>query len=237
MSLTFSSYVTALSELTNIASTETFFQDILPDCIDYSEQRCYRELNLLSTVVRDASQALAPGSRNFVLPNAQGNFVVVNRINAITPAGTQPSGGTRNALLPVSLDYLDNVWPSSDATYTGLPTAFAMVTQTSIVVGPWPDQAYTMEVVGTQRPLPLSASNTVTFLSDSLPDLFLAASMVFMSGAMRNFGSQADDAPMAASWQSQYDKLFASAGMEELRKKYQAQAWQNQVTNPLTQRS
>jgi hypothetical protein len=225
MSLSYSTYVTALSTLTNIASTDTAFQAILPDCIDYSEQRIYRELNLLSTVVRDASQALAPGSRNFTLPTAQGTFVVVNRINAVTPAGTQPSSGTRNALLPVSLDYLDNVWPSSDATYTGLPTAFAMVTQTSIVVGPWPDQAYTMEVVGTQRPLPLSASNTVTFLSDSLPDLFLAASMVFMAGYMRNFGSQADDPKMAASWEQQVQTLKASAETEEARKRFMGSAW------------
>ena len=225
MSLNYSSYVTALSTLTNIASTNIDFQNILPDCIDYAEQRCYRELNLLSTVIRDASQALSPGSRNFTLPTSQGTFVVVNRINAVTPAGTAPDGGTRNALLPVSLDYLDNVWASADATYTGLPTAFAMVTQTSIVVGPWPDQAYTMEVVGTQRPTPLSSSNTVTFLSQNLPDLFLAASMVYFSGFMRNFGSQADDPKMAQSWEQQYEFLKASAETEEARKRFMGSAW------------
>ncbi len=223
MSLTYATYVTALTTLTNIPSTNIDFQNILPDCIDYSEQRIYRELNLLATIVRDSSQALSPNNRNFTLPSAQGIFVTVEGINAITPAGTAPDNGTRNPLTPVAIDYLDLVWPS--ATGTGLPTCFAMLTQTAIVVGPWPDQAYTMEVRGTQRPTPLSSSNTVTFLSQNLPDLFLAASMIYMSGYVKNFGAQADDPQMAQSWETQYGKLLASAETEEARKRFQGSAW------------
>ncbi len=223
MSLTYSTYITALSTLTVIPASNADFQNILPDCIDYSEQRIYRELNLLSTVVRDASQSLAQNNRNFVLPTAQGVFVVINGINVITPAGSSPDNGTRNPLMPQARDYLDLVWPSANV--SGLPTGFAMITQTAIVVGPWPDQAYTMEVIGTQRPLPLSQSNPITFLSANLPDLFLAASMVYFSGYMRNFGAQADDPKMAASWQQQYDLLKASADTEEFRKRFQGSAW------------
>lgn len=223
MSLNYTSYVTALSTLTNIPATNTDFLAILPDCIDYAEQRIYRELNLLQTVVRDSSQSLTPGARNFTLPTSQGVFVVVNGINAITPASTDPASGTRNPLTPVSRDYLDMVWPSVSG--SGLPTAFAMITQTSIVVGPWPDQAYAMEVIGTQRPTPLSAVNAQTFLSLYLPDLFLAASMVFMSGYQRNFGAQADDPQQAQSWEMQYKALFASAQTEEMRKMFMGSAW------------
>lgn len=233
MSLTYSTYVTALSTLTVIPSSNTEFTAILPDCIDYAEQRIYRELDLLSTVVRDASQALTPNSRNFTLPTAQGAFVVVNGINAITPAGTAPDGGTRNPLTPVSRDYLDLVWPS--VTGTGLPTAFAMITQTAIVVGPWPDQAYTMEVIGTQRPTPLSSDNPVTFLSNNLPDLFLAASMVFMSGYTKNFGAQADDPKLAQSWENQTQLLMASAETEEAKKRFQGSSWSSLTQSPQAQ--
>lgn len=223
MSLNYSTYVTALSTLLVIPSNNDDFVSILPDCTDYAEQRIYRELNLLATVIRDASQALTPSSRDFVLPTAQGAFVVVNRINAITPAGSTPTNGTRNPLTPMSLDVLDAAWPSN--TGSALPTGFAMVTQTSIVVGPWPDQAYTVEVVGTTRPLPLSSTNPVTFLSANLPDLFLAASMVFMSAYQKNFGSQADDPQMGISWESQYQLLKASADTEEARKRFMGSAW------------
>lgn len=224
MSLTYSTYVTALSTLTTIPSSNPDFTNILPDCIDYAEQRIYRELDLLSTVVRDASQSLTPNSRNFTLPTAQGVFVVTNGINLITPAGTTPDNGTRNPLTPTSLQVLDLISPS--ATVTGLPTKFAMVTQTAIVVGdPWPGSAYVVEVIGTQRPTPLSSTNTVTFLSANLPDLFLSASMIFMAGYMRNFGAQADDPQMGASWESQYEKLKASAETEEARKRFMGSAW------------
>ena len=223
MSLTYSTYVTELSTMLVIPSTNTDFQNILPGCIDYAEQRLYRELNLLATVIRDASQALTPSSRDFTLPTAQGAFIVVNGINAITPAGSTPANGTRNRLVPLSLDTLDTIWPSSVG--SGLPTGFAMVTQTSIVVGPWPDAAYAMEVVGTTRPTPLSATNTVTFLSANLPDLFLAASMVFMSGYSKNFGAQSDDPQMGTSWESQYQLLKASADTEEARKRFMGSAW------------
>ena len=223
MSLTYSTYVTELSTMLVIPSTNTDFQNILPGCIDYAEQRLYRELNLLATVIRDASQALTPSSRDFTLPTAQGAFIVVNGINAITPAGSTPANGTRNRLVPLSLDTLDTIWPSSVG--SGLPTGFAMVTQTSIVVGPWPDAAYTVEVVGTTRPTPLSATNTVTFLSANLPDLLVAASMVWMSGYTHNCGAQADDPQMGLSWEAQYQALKASAATEEARKAFMGSAW------------
>ncbi len=224
--LTYSTYVTALTTLINIPSIDASFQAILPDCIDYAEQRLYRDLNLLATVTRDASQALTPASRNFTYPTANGVFVVTNGLNVITPAGSTPDNGTRTRLVPTSLDVLDMIWPSSVG--SAVPTYFAMVTQTAIVVGPWPDQAYTVEVVGTTRPTPISADNTVTFLSANLPDLLVAASMVFLSGYLRNFGSQADDPQMAVSWEAQYKTLFASANTEELRKRYMGSAWSSQ---------
>lgn len=228
--LTYTTYVSALSTLLVIENTNPDFQIILPDAIDYAEQRILRELDLLSTVVRDATANLTPGDRNFTLPSVQGIFVVVNGINAITPAGSTPGVGTRNPLTPTSLNYLDMVWP--DSTVSGLPSAFAMVTQTSIVVGPWPSDSYTLEVIGTQRPSAISADNPVTFISQNLPDLFLAASMVFMSAFQRNFGAQADDPQQAQSWENQTKLLMASADAEEARKKFMGSAWSSLPQGP-----
>lgn len=228
----YDTYRSALAELMVYAVDDPDFVAILPSVIDYAEQRIYRELDLLDTVVRDTSSSLTPNNRNFTLPQPNGAiFVVVDRINAITPAGATPENGTRNPLVPVSADYLDVVYgtPSSN---TGLPTKFAMLDQDSIIVGPVPDEAYTMEVVGTQRPAPLAEDNQQTFLSQYLPDLFIAASMVFASGFMRNFGAQADDPKMAASWEAQYQTLFKSALVEETRKKFWSNAWTSKSPSP-----
>lgn len=134
-------------------------------------------------------------------------------------------------MIPVSRDYLDAVWGS--ATSAGLPTLYAPITDQQFIIGPWPDQTYTIECIGTIQPAPLSATNTTTFLSLYLPDLLTAAMMIFMSGYQRDFGAQSDDPAQAQSWSGQYDKLFASANVVEMRKKYSAEAWSSLSPTPI----
>lgn len=225
MSLTYNTYVEQIANIMAVKSTTPQFQTMLPGMIDYAEQRIYREIDLLNTVVRDSSASLSAGSRNFNFPvTSNGIFVTVQGINVITPAGTVPDNGTRVALQPISRDYLDTVHNSSTGA-TGVPKFFAMIDQDSIIVAPRPAANYVVEIIGTIRPNALSASNPNTFLTQYLPDLFLAASMVFGSGYQRDFGSQADNPQQAASWEMQYQTLFKSANAEELRKKFSGPGW------------
>lgn len=213
-------------------STDPNFVGILPSCIDYAEQRIYSELDLLDTVTRD-SAPLTTGSRNFTLPQNNGQFVVTNGFNLITPATTtNPDLGTRVQLIPISRDYLDNVGGSPS--FTGTPTNFAMITDQTIVVGPqWPDQNYTIEVIGTIRPTPLSASNTSTYLTTNLPQVWFAATMVFMAGWQQNFGAQADNSGQAMSWETQYKTLSAAINVEEQRKRFASGAWGSLSPTPI----
>lgn len=233
MSLNYSTYVAQLANLMATDSTTPEFQTMLPGCIDYAEQRIYREIDLLSTVVRDTTSVLTPGDRNFTLPTtANGPFVTVQGINIVTPAGSTVDNGKRNALSAVARDYLDMVWNSSAG--AGVPINFAMIDQNNIIVGPWPAAAYSVEVIGTITPNPLSATNTTTFLTLYLPDLFMAASLVFASGYMRDFGAQSDNPAQAASWEAQYQTLFKSANMLELRKKWAGPGWTPLSSIPIT---
>jgi hypothetical protein len=228
---TYATYSAALAEMLVTATTNPEYIAIEPSIIDYAEQRIYRELDLLSTIVRDSSATLSANSRNFTLPSGQGRFVTTQGFNVYTPVSTTT---TRNQLIPTTRDYLDATWPSEAASTTpSVPVNFAMITDQTIIVGPPPDAAYTIEVIGTIRPAPLSATNTVTFLSQYLPDLFFAASMVFGSGYQKNFGAQSDDPRMSASWESQYQLLKESAMVEELRKKWQSTAWSSMSPTPL----
>lgn len=233
MALTYSTYIVALGQLMVVDPADPNFLAILPSCIDYAEQRGYRDLDLLSTVVRDSSANLTANNRTFTLPVSLGRFVVVNGVNVITPVATTTANGTRNQLTPVSRDVVDALWPSeAAASATTCPTQFAMVTDQIIIVGPPPGAAFNVEIVGTIRPTPLSVSNTTTVLSTYTPDLFLAASMIFMSGYQKNFGAQADDPKMSASWESQYTTLLNSATTEEFRKRFQSSAWSSLTTPP-----
>lgn len=220
MSYTYTTYSAALQEMIASQGGDVDFMAILPSCIDYAEQRIYRTLNLLDTVQIDSSVTTVTGQRGYTLPNT---FVVVNQISIITPAGATSATGTRVPLVPISLEALNFIWPGN--VVTAQPSMFAMQDQWNIVLGASPDNNYTLEVTGTFRPAPLSSTTPMTYLSTYLPDLFLAASMIFMSGYMRNFGTQSTDPQMGASWEDQYGKLLASAALEEERKRFWSSSW------------
>ena len=158
--------------------------------------------------------------------------MVVDELNVITPAGTvNPDSGTRNALVPASEEMLNFLWPS--VTGSTVPQYFAMVSQTVAIVAPWPLAAYQVEVVGTIRPEPLSASNVTTILSVYFPDLMISASMVFAAGYQKNYGTGAEDPKMAVSWESHLQVLLQSAQTEEARKKFTGPAWSSKEPAPL----
>jgi hypothetical protein len=148
----------------------------------------------------------------------------VQGVNVITPStATSTLTGTRNPLQPVSKDFL--YFAHGSATNSGTPKYYAMIDDKSFLVGPWPNAAYTLEVVGTQRMTPLAADNTTTFISTYLPDLMTMAAMVYVSGWQRNYGRQSDDPAQAQSFETQYQTLLKGAGVEEARRKFQASGW------------
>lgn len=230
--LTYTTYVTQLAELAVVPATDPDFQTILPSAISYAELRMYRDLDFLSTVT---SIVVAGAASNPVLTFNQGDLVTVQNVNAILPAGqTDPNlaGNTRSPLLPVTKEYLQYAW--NGVTNSAVPQYFAMVDDHTLQVGPWPDTAYNFEVVGTYRPDTLSATNPTTFISQYLPDLFLMASMVYVSGYQRNFTSNvANDPQMPVNYEMQYQTLLKSAMVEEARKKFQSSAWMSMSPTPI----
>lgn len=235
MSLTYAQYVTTLATLTAIEETNPEFLVILPNASEYASNRIQRELDMLVENVRDSTSSTSALDRNFTIPTpADGTFQVITAVNIITPAATAPDSGTRNPCTPSSLEVLDMIYPST--TGAGVPTLFNFFSQasgqTGIIFGPWPDAAYRVEVVGKVIPAPLSATNTTTFLSLYLPELLVAASMVYFAGFMKNYGAQADDKGQAMSWEGQYTQLRESASTWEARKRFSGASWTSKQLEP-----
>lgn len=233
MALNYTTYIQQVAGLLQYTSTESFFQTFINGCIDYAEQRIYREAGFLAETVVDGTAQVSSGVRNFTLPTGLGIYIVVDSINIVTPAGSPSSAGTVTPLLPVSQPYIDTVYPTALSSMTGTPSFFAPVTNTSYLLGPAPDAPYFLQITGMQRPTPLSAANSSTFLTQYCPDLLVAASMVYGSGYQRDFGSQGDDPAKAQSWESQYKTLFQSVMTEEFRRKYESQGWSSNEPNPI----
>lgn len=229
--LNYTTYVSQVSNLMVIPSSDPNFVTMLPGMIDYAEQRVYRELDLLYTQATDTG-AVTASNRNFTLPTNVGTYIIVDQINIITPVTAGTSNGTRSPVKPVALEFINAVYPSAQ-TAKGVPEFYAMYSNTVVTFGPSPDAAYTAEVTGTQRPTPLSSGNSSTILTQYIPDVFLAASMVFGFGYMRDFGGQSDNPQASQSWENQFQLLMKSAVVEQARARFQGEAWTSEGPSPI----
>lgn len=213
-----------------VGSTDEGYETALPNIIDDAEQRVYRDVDLLGTVTRFSSVLLSTASRNVTLPSSV-RIVVLESLNVYTPVGTTT---TRNPLVPTSRDFIDAVFPQEISTASSaVPAYFAMVTDQSVIVAPPSGSPYTLEVVATVRPGPLSSANSSTYLTAYLPDLFMAAAMVYGSAYQKNWGAATDDPRQAMSWEQHYNTLLQSALVEEARKKFMAEGWQSKSPVPI----
>lgn len=214
MSYTYASFKTALATELSVPESDADFVAMLPTFIDDAEQRCYRELDLLSTIVVLTGN-LTANNRYYTIPTGSGHVLSVNSVNVFD------ASSNRNALVATSREVIDVLWPTDTASGASvIPVLFARPDDTRIMVGPPPGSTFSIEIMATIRPSSLSISNTTTYLTLYLSDVFFAAAMVSASGFMRAFGSQSDDPQMAQSWESQFQARMASARSEELKKKY-----------------
>lgn len=229
--MTYSQLNTYLQTILVDQTPSADYTTILPAAIQYAEDRIYREMNFLATRTVNPGSAFTPGSRTFTLPTSPSTILYLEGVAAITPAGVAPNLGTRNALEPVSLDFIDFTWPTESE--TDLPDAWAMRDNATIVVKPTPDQNYSVELTGIFQPMAMSADNETTYIGNIYPDLLVAACMVFLTGYQRDFGAQSDNPQMALSWSAEYDKLFKSAYEEEQRRKGASVGWSPFQATPL----
>ena len=220
----YNAYVQQISTMAVVPVTDTNFQIILPQMISYAELRMQRDLDFLSTQISNSNYSLTAGNNTLTIPTSA--FVVMETFEVIDGSGSSMP------LLAVGKEFIQNVYGTGSS--TGLPQYFAVyggdsattgLTSQNMIVGPIPDLNYAIRLTGTVRSAPLSASNTTTYISTYLPDMFIMASMIYISAFQRNFGRQSDDPQMAQSYESQYQILKDSALLEENRKKFEAAAW------------
>ena len=195
-----------------------------PLVIDRAEQRAYRDLDMLavrSTVISSASVQL---QRLQTIPPPV--FIAVEQINVITPAGVG-SSGYRNALTRVSPAFIELTYPS-DSQFAGLPLYYAMISDTTILMGPPPNLVFNWEIRGPVRPTALSSANSSTPLTTNYPDVFFASAMIEAGMYMRFVEPQ-----MAVTWLQEYEKTKNSALVEEMRKRNMAEGWVDKQPSPI----
>mgnify|MGYP001022740406 CR=1 FL=1 len=214
---TYTTFVQALVAETNIPTTNAAFAAIIPTIIDQAEGMIYREpsLNFLSTVVSDDSGFTTADQQQFTLPR---HFTVLQSVNIV-------DGNERPPLTKVNREVLEFTYPRRVSnSVSDVPAYWAPFTDQIILLAPTPGSTVQLECTGNARPANLSALNPTPWLWTYLGDLAFAAAMMFATGYMRNFGSQADDPKMALSWKAVYDGLLPGAASEEMRRKFEGAA-------------
>jgi len=221
-------------------SDAAFFTNLIPQMLNYAELRIQRDLDLLALETTKTGYTTTIGSKSVQIPID--DFVTIQTIS-------YTSNTTKSPLLPVSKVYIQNVWP--DDSVKGAPVVWAVIggdTGTSgpeyptywvILVGPASDVTYSLVVTGTTRIPTLyqyatqaNAGVNSTFISAYLPDLLIMASMIYLSGAQRDFGRASDDPQMAVSYESQYQTLLEGAKRENYRARWQGAAWSSASQPP-----
>lgn len=213
--MTYQQFLLRFAAMCDNIQSDADFANVIPATIEAAEARCYRDLNLLSAIVRDSSATTSANTRVFTLPTAFGRFVTLQRLNVVTPAGgTMGVNGTRTLLArttPAAVELVGNV---DVVLSSSVPYCFAMLTDQAVILAPTPGATFTVEAIGTIQPTALSSSNTTTFLTLYLPDLFLAASMAEAAPMIPKLQ------PQQATLEGRYAALLGSAQSVETRKRY-----------------
>jgi hypothetical protein len=247
MSMNYVQYLQALVTMAEISDEYgvAAFTTLAPRCIEFAELAMYRDpdLDFLATRVSDATQITQNGVRSVPIPTNitvagfSGTFVVIEGASLILPANNRPYAGTRMPLLRTSRAFLDMVWPTESHVQAPVPyeTYYAVYSEqegppsdpdeadpnipSAILIGPTPNDAFYVEFTGTGRPNPLSITNSTTFLTTYLPDMFLMKSMEFLMLYQRDLGINANIPGSAEYYSSKYQELKVGASAEEARKK------------------
>lgn len=222
-----------------VSGVDAEFTTMLPQVLNYAEERIQRDLDLLSS---QASTTYTLTAGNNLLPIPINDFVTVQTLEVTQTNG--PAVVNATPLLPVSKEFIQNCY--SGLLSAGTPQYFAMVGDNfgdganlfnNVMLGPTPNFAYTVRVTGTislpslyKYAVAGIADTQYTYISANLPDMLLMASMIYISAFQRQFSSTSDDPQMAQTYEKQYQALRLGAISEENRRKFQGSGWSSYST-------
>lgn len=240
--LTYNGYVTQVATMAVVntqtvggivSSTDSAFNTIIPQMLNYAEMRIQRDIDFLQNTSKTNFSILA-GETSVQISNSL--FKTVETVNALDPDTDEVYA----TLLPTTKEFIQNTYPvTSVSSNWGTPKYFYLLGDytsqliNKLFISPQSSIDLSLEVIGSSYMDSLytysqnsgQASTSTTYISTYLPDLLVIASMIYISAYQRNFGRQSDDPAMAQSYEAQYKTLLPSALSEEAKKSFQASAW------------
>jgi len=156
---------------------------LIPDFITLTEARIARDLRLRRQVTSSTLTATA-GTRGITLPTGWLEFENVT-------LATNPE----RQLTYVNIEHLDSKYPQTS--YTGVPAVFS-IEANQILLGPTPDDDYTVNILYYAKFDAFSAASDTNWLLTNHPNIYLF-------GALAEAGTYAQD-ERAQLWEARYQK-------------------------------
>lgn len=198
----YTSFVAALAAKTELdTASDSDFGIYLPTLIDNVERRLYRDLD---PVVARRSQytTLIPGVPLLTGPPDW----LVGRALYVTDRTTQMQSRVEQRDETFLAEYCP------DYSEPGKPKYWAEHKFQIIQMAPAPDRAFEMRMIYTFRPDPISATNTTTWLTTNVPDLFFKAALIEADNYRQNWQAMQANA-------ADYGTLIQPMRREEGRRK------------------
>ena len=214
------------------------FNALIPSMLNYAELRIQKDLDLLASQIVNVGYNVTAGINTLSI--SVNDLQTIQTVSYVNGTATTP-------LLPVSKEFIQNTYTDASSSYWNPPVYFAVYggdavsdgnTSNNLLIAPFPDQAYSLSIVGTQWLGSLYATASTdgsgtTYISTNYPDLLVQASMVYVTMYQRNFGPASNDPQMPGSYEAQYQTLLKSAMELENRKKFRDAAWTSQSQSPV----
>lgn len=215
--MTFSELVTKIRNYTEVDSnvlSDTIIEDFIRD----AEFKIFREVD--ADYAREyATSTLNVSSPYLLLPNATSSSGVTTTRRAVIVRSVMGYDTNQSPTQKVYLEPKDTsfIFEYNSQGDTGFPKYYAMWKETSIIMAPTPDAAYTVQLSYVYTPDHLSATNTTTYLSENVPELLLYATLVeaygFLKGPM----------DMYKLYQTRYDSAIEAFALQQMGRRRRAE--------------
>lgn len=172
-------------------NTDTTFEDNIPTFVQNAEERIYNSV-LIPVLRKNVTGSMTADNKYLSCPS---DFLAPYEMAVLVPDGLVPPTTNYEYLLQKDVSYVRQAY--TDASYTGVPKYYAQFDENSFILGPTPDEDYTVELHYYYYPTSIVTAGT-TWLSDNFPMCLLYGALceanVFMKGE--------------SDIQQNYEKLF-----------------------------
>lgn len=172
-------------------SNDTTFQENIPTFVQNAEERIYNSV-LIPVLRRNVTGNMTANSKYLTCPS---DFLAPYEMAVSVSDGLLPPTYSYEYLLQKDVSFVRQAYPTP--TYTDVPKYYAQFDNNTFIIGPTPDQSYTVELHYYYYPESIVTLGT-SWIGDNFPMCLLYGSLVEANVFLKG----------EADIQQNYEKLF-----------------------------